>query len=239
MTDATWQSGIPVRTGEIVQVREVCTADAPALAELLTDPVVIQHVSPPPGNTSAFEAFIERSQQQRRRGEGVCFGIVPHGLDSAVGIIQLRALDPGLFAAEWGFALGAAFWGTGTFIDAANLVAEFAFDIMHVHRIEARAVEANGRGNGALQKIGAKAEGSLSRAFKRDGNYLTQMMWGLTAEDWRQRPLLAGRFRASESRADIASAIAKVRHMLDSNWAGPQDTGRSGRGFFLTHSDDD
>jgi ribosomal-protein-alanine N-acetyltransferase len=239
MIDAPWTSAIPVLMGEIVHVREVATADAAALAELLTDPVVIQHVSPPPRSTSAFESFIEWSQEQRARGRGVCFGIVPHGLGAAVGIIQVRALEPSFFTAEWGFALGSAFWGTGTFIDAANLVAQFAFESMGVHRIEARAVESNGRGNGALQKIGAKAEGSLARAFKRDGGYLTQMMWGLTADDWRQRPLMAAPFRASDSRAEIAAAILKVREMLEANWRGPQEPGVRPQGYFLTHSDEE
>src|SRR4051794_7950665 len=109
MTDARWTSEIPLLTGALVHVREVCAADAPVLAELLTDPIVTQHVSPPPRNTGAFELFIEWSRQQRAKGEGVCFGIVPHGLTAAVGIIQLRALEPGFMVAEWGFALGAAF----------------------------------------------------------------------------------------------------------------------------------
>ena len=239
MSDATWTSAIPVLTGKVVAVREVCSADARALAELLTDPLVIQHVSPPPRSASAFESFIEWSRQQRAQGRGVCFGIVPHGLESAVGIIQLRALEPSFFTAEWGFALGAAFWGTGAFIDAANLVARFAFETMHVCRIEARAVESNGRGNGALQKIGARAEGSLARSFKREGAYLTQMMWGLTAEDWQQRPLLTARFRASDTRAEIASAISKVRDLLDTNRPGGGSPGSRPHGYFLTHSDDD
>lgn len=216
-------------------VREVVCADAPVLAELLTDALVVEHVSAPPQSVRAFEGFIAWSQRERSLGRGVCFGIVPRGLEAAVGIIQIRALDPtSCVTAEWGFALAGAFWSTGTFIEAANLVAGFAFDGMNVHRLEARAVESNGRGNGALQKLGAKPEGSLHHGFKRPEGYDTQIMWGLTADDWRQRPLLHPRFRASEVRAQIAAAIADVQEAIDTAKPTADGPASALHPFFLT-----
>jgi RimJ/RimL family protein N-acetyltransferase len=204
---------------------------------LLSDPVVAEHVSSPPRSLEAFQGFISWSLQERERGNGVCFAIVPHGLESAVGIIQVRPLEPSFFTAEWGFAIGAAFWATGVFMDAANVVAQFAFETMNVHRIEARAVEKNGRGNGVLQKLGAKAEGSLSRAFRRDQGYDTQLLWALTAEDWRQRTLVNERFCASSAKARIATAIADVHSWLDTHHrhASPSK-GSTPYPFFLTRS---
>jgi ribosomal-protein-serine acetyltransferase len=229
-----WTEGLPALTGPNVDVREVVGPDAVVLAELLTDQPVAEHVSPPPKSVCAFEGFIAWSQQQRAQGHGVCFGIVPHGLLAAVGIIQVRALDPTSWAtAEWGFALAAAFWSTGTFMEAANLVAGFVFDEMSVHRLEARAVEGNVRGNAVLQKLGAKPEGSLQRGFRRPEGYDTQIMWGLTADDWRHRPLLHQRFLASQARAQIAEAIAAVQESIDG--AAPRPKGMAPlQPFFLT-----
>lgn len=230
-----WTKGLPTLDGANVTVREVVLADAPVLAELLTDASVAEHVSPPPQSVSAFEGFIAWSHQQRAGGLGVCFGIVPHGLQAAVGIIQLRALDPTSFSTvEWGFALAAAFWSTGTFVDAANLVCAYAFDTMGVHRMEGRAVETNGRGNGALLKLGAKPEGSLKRGFKGLQGYDTQIMWGLTAEDWHQRPLIHPRYLASEARAQIATAIASVQESIDSVKPRSEATATALHPFFLT-----
>ena len=61
----------------------------------------------------------------------------------------------------------------------------FAFDLAGAYRLEARASVANGRGNGALRKIGAVQEGVLRRSFLRQGQYHDQVMWSLLAEDWR------------------------------------------------------
>lgn len=124
-------------------------------------------------------------QQQREAGTAACFAIVPEGSPLAAGLIQIRALEPGFRTAEWGFALGAAHWGTGLFIDAARLALRFAFDTVGVHRLEARAALINGRGNGALRKLGAVQELVLRRAFRHDGQYIDQALWSIVSTDWR------------------------------------------------------
>src|SRR5262249_12957086 len=81
-----WSGGVEMLSGDLVSVREVVDADAPTLYEMLADPRVAEHMSPPPPSVSAFRGFVEWARRQRAAGEGICFGIVPHGLDSAVGI---------------------------------------------------------------------------------------------------------------------------------------------------------
>jgi ribosomal-protein-serine acetyltransferase len=71
------------------------------------------------------------------------------------------------------------------FLDGARLVVDFAFDVLGTHRLEARAAVKNGRGNGALRKLGAVQEGLLRRSFLRHGEYLDQVLWTILAEDWR------------------------------------------------------
>jgi len=109
---------------------------------------------------------------------------VPEGEARVVGIIQVRQLDNSFTTAEWGFALGADYWGTGLFHESALAVIGFAFEQIGVHRLEARAAVANGRGNAALRKLGATPEGVLRRSFLRYGEYLDQVIWGLVATDW-------------------------------------------------------
>lgn len=205
---------MPRLTGSVVAVREVVDADALPLWELLSAPAVTEHISAPPPSVEAFAGFIAWARRQRVSGQSVCFAIVPKDLDAAVGIIQVRAMDPSWFGAEWGFASGQPFWGTGVFVEAAHLVAGFAFEVMNVDRLEARAVVRNGRGNGALQKVGASAEATLSSSFKRERGYDEQLLWSLRAEDWRHRPLRRERFDEPQAKAKIARAVAFARQSL-------------------------
>ena len=179
-----WRAALPVLTSGSVTLRELRLADAPSLCELLSTEEVSRFISPPPTTVEGFERFIAWTHNERAAGRYVCFAVVPHGLDTAVGLFQVRQLDPGFSTAEWGFAIGSAFWGTGVFMDAAKATIGFVFETVGVHRLEARAAVANGRGNGALAKVGATKEGVLRASFLRRGEYLDQVLWAILKEDW-------------------------------------------------------
>jgi [ribosomal protein S5]-alanine N-acetyltransferase len=193
VTTSDWRESLPVLGGARVQLREVRIEDATSLFTMLSTDEVARFITPPPTTVEGFERFIEWARSERRRGEYACFAVVPVGMSTAVGIFQVRSIEPGFGTAEWGFALGSAFWGTGLFVDGARMVLNFAFDVVGIHRLEARAAVANGRGNGALRKIGAVQEGLLRRSFARNGAYHDQVLWSILAEDWQfmrlqQRP---------------------------------------------------
>jgi len=167
-----WREGLPVLSGKRVTLRELRASDAPSLFAMLTTEEVSRFISPPPTTVDGFERFIAWTIRQRSAGTYACFAVTLHGSDTAIGIFQLRELDPGFGTAEWGFAIGSPFWGTGAFKEGAELMVHFAFETVGVHRLEARAAVRNGRGNGALRKIGAVQEGVLRKAFLKDGEYL-------------------------------------------------------------------
>ncbi len=175
----------PVLVGSRVTVRALHASDAASLAVHLTAPEVARFIAAPPATVEGFERFIRRKSLQGTDAKTVWFAITLNGTDSAIGIIQIRELEPRFQVAEWGFALASAFWGTGVFMEAASLVLEFAFEQLGVHRLEARAAVRNGRGGRALQKVGAVQEGVLRKAFLKDGRYLDQVMYSIVAEDWR------------------------------------------------------
>jgi RimJ/RimL family protein N-acetyltransferase len=179
-----WREGLPVLSGKRVTLRELRASDAPSLFAMLTTEEVSRFISPPPTTVDGFERFIAWTIRQRSAGTYACFAVTLHGSDTAIGIFQLRELDPGFGTAEWGFAIGSPFWGTGAFKEGAELMVHFAFETVGVHRLEARAAVRNGRGNGALRKIGAVQEGVLRKAFLKDGEYLDQVLWTILDEDW-------------------------------------------------------
>jgi RimJ/RimL family protein N-acetyltransferase len=190
--ESDWRKRLPVIAGRGVTLRELRAGDAPALLELLATSEVAQFISPPPTTVDGFERFISWAQQEQREGRYVCFAVVPDGMTTAVGIFQVRQLEPQFGTAEWGFALGRAYWGSGIFAASARLVVDFAFETVGVHRLEARAAVANGRGNGALAKIGAVKEGLLRRSFLRHGQYHDQTLWSIVREDWRRAKAVWG-----------------------------------------------
>ena len=185
VTTSDWKAGLPVLAGTTFTLRELRLEDAPSLMATLTTEEVARFISPPPTTVEGFERFIIWAQNERQAGNYACFAVVPEGMTTAVGIFQVRSLEPGFGTAEWGFAMGSQFWGSGIFVEGARLVLDFAFDVIGAQRLEARAAVANGRGNGALRKIGATQEGVLRKSFLRDGEYLDQTLWTILESDWR------------------------------------------------------
>ncbi|HEX3644509.1 MAG TPA: GNAT family N-acetyltransferase, partial [Vicinamibacterales bacterium] len=165
-------------------LRELRASDAPSLFALLTTEEVSRFISPPPSTVEGFERFISWTLRQRAEGTYACFAVTLAGYDTAIGIFQLRETAPNFGTAEWGFAIGSPFWGTGVFQDGADLVLDFAFATLGVHRLEARSAVRNGRGNGALQKIGAVQECVLRKSFQKNGEYLDQVLYAVVDVDW-------------------------------------------------------
>ncbi len=179
-----WRQQLPVLTSSTMTLRELRLTDAPSLLAMLTTQEVSRFISPPPTTVDGFERFICWAEAERKAGRYVCFAVVPKGMNTAIGLFQVRQLEASFQTAEWGFAIGSAFWGTGVFAEGAHMVLDFAFNTIGVHRLEARAAVRNGRGNGALRKLGAVPEAVLRQSFIRNGEVFDQQLWSILAADW-------------------------------------------------------
>jgi RimJ/RimL family protein N-acetyltransferase len=180
-----WQRALPVLRGARVVLRELRASDAPSLFAMLSADEVARFISPPPTSVSGFEQFIAWTLRQRSAGTYVCFAVTVRGYDTAIGIFQMRQIDADFRTAEWGFAIGSAFWGTGVFREGADLMLDFAFETVGVYRLEARASVQNGRGNGALRKVGAVKEAILRKSFLRNGEQVDQVLYAILEDEWR------------------------------------------------------
>ena len=125
-----WRQSLPVLKGEHVVLRELRASDAASLHAMLTTEEVSRFISPPPTTVDGFERFIAWALRQRAVGTYACFAVTLRGYDTAIGLFQVREIERGFGTAEWGFAIGSAFWGTGVFQDGAELVLEFAFETL-------------------------------------------------------------------------------------------------------------
>ena len=166
--------------------------DAGSLVSVLGSSAVEEYISPGPATLDEARGFIDWTHRARQAGRYLCFGIVPNGLAEPVGLFQIWPLEPTFRTAEWGFALGQPFWGTGLFVESARLVADFAFETLGAARIEGHSAVENARGNAALRKLCAEPEGLLRRCFECTGGVVRDhLLWALLDDDWRRaRPAL-------------------------------------------------
>jgi RimJ/RimL family protein N-acetyltransferase len=182
-----WRRLAPVLRGPGVRLRELQLSDAPALAAMLEPGDVASLVSSPPATISHWVALVERAQEDRVRGESLSLGLVPEGYASPIGIFHVRQVEPEFGSAAWSFALGRPFWGAGAFFAGAPVFIDFVFDVLAARRLEARVSVRNGRGNGALRKLGAAQEALVRDGVMERGEPVDQVLWAIVAEEWRAR----------------------------------------------------
>ena len=201
-----WTDRVPPLRGGLTTLREVAPSDVYPLFTLFSNPEVTAYMAPPPPTLAKFAGFVEWAHQQRSRGHGVCFGIVPDGMTTAVGILQVR-LDPASSGAEWGFVLSAHFWSTGVFSDAANALVEFAFTTMQAGHLEARIALRNQRAHAAVRKLGARFESTLADSSPIGIARDPESVWILREDNWRNR--------SRDPRASAAEAAERLRTAVD------------------------
>ena len=207
-----WTNRVPALHGDLTTLREVSASDVRTLFTLFADPAVTAYMAPPPPTLAKFAGFVEWSHQQRAHGHGICFGIVPHGMTAAVGILQVR-LEPAAPDAEWGFVLSTHFWSTGLFAEAANLLVEFVFTTMHVERLEARIAQRNRRAHAAVQKLGARFENTLAGSSPQGIPRDPESVWTMREHDWRNRAA-SSRLSADDAAQRIRAAVEAAQSEL-------------------------
>ena len=223
-----WWHQLPALSGATLQLREVDECDVEALFELLTEPSVSRYISPPP-----------QPLPRSRVSSGGRIGSAGPGIVSATPsspMVCTRLSDCFSCARRaivqncgMGLRHGHRVLVHRYFPGSGSAGSEFAFREMGVHRLEARAVNKNGRGNRALEKLGAKGEAVMRNAF---GQQDTQFLWAILADEWRP-PVAPPRtpFDAAKISAEIAQAIASTRAYPAKR---PKTPGEEPFPFFLT-----
>jgi RimJ/RimL family protein N-acetyltransferase len=175
-----WRRELPTLRSERFLLREPDVVDVPAIMALLSSPGSIHFGIDTPGNQASVRTFAEELRRARESGTGFGYALVAH---TVVGLFRVRPLGPAFEAADWECTLLPEARGTGMFVDAARLVLTFAFDVVGVHRLEARVPAYNGRALGALRKLGAVQEGLLRKSLRLDGTCVDQTLWSILRDD--------------------------------------------------------
>ena len=167
-----WRTELPELQASNLTLRELHLGDAQALFDQLTTEEVARFISPPPASVKGFERFIRWAQSERAAGRDACFVVVPEGRPPRGNVSDpdsRRPRQPPNGASPLGRRMGYRF------VHGRRATCRRLCLRTHGHaELEARACVANGRGNGALRKVGAVCEAVLHQSFERRGERLDQ-----------------------------------------------------------------
>ena len=147
---------------------------------------------PGPGQPDTVEdqqAFQSRCSVRLREiqlGTGFGFGIF---IDGAFrGEVNLNTIHRGARQNAYvGYWIDEAVAGRGHMPEAVVAVLRFAFDDLHLHRVQIAIVPRNTASRRVIEKLGLRDEGTALRYLQINGVWEDHVRYAITAEEWAER----------------------------------------------------
>jgi ribosomal-protein-alanine N-acetyltransferase len=134
----------------------------------------------------AFAVRCSARQRERQLGTGYGFGIFVEG--DFVGEINLPSVQRGPFQNSYvGYWIDEKYAGCGYVPEALVVVARYAFDELHLHRIQVAIIPRNGASRRVVEKLDLRNEGVASRYLEINGVWEDHVRYAITAEEWAAR----------------------------------------------------
>lgn len=130
------------------------------------------------------ERFIRDAMLQYAENNGLQAGIYYEG--KLAGVIGYHQINKEHNWTSIGYWLGSDFVGKGLVTNSMRAFIDYAFDYLKVHRIEVRVAVGNIRSRTIPKILGFKEEGRLREAEWLHDRYVDQVVYGLTASEWRK-----------------------------------------------------
>jgi ribosomal-protein-alanine N-acetyltransferase len=190
-------------TGRRVTLRSLAAGDFPAWQEVrrrnvdwLTpwEPARNPNLPDVVESAEAFAMRCSARDRERQLGTGFGFGIFvpdpPAGrrANRFCGEINLSSVQRGPFQSAYvGYWIDRDRAGHGYMPEAVVLTARFAFEQVHLHRIQISIIPRNLRSRRVVEKLKLRDEGIAQRYLEINGMWEDHIRYALTVEEWHDR----------------------------------------------------
>lgn len=185
----------PAIFGRRVMLRPIVLADFAAWREVrhrcgewLTrwEPQRLPHQPDVTQDRDAFAVRCSARQRERQLGTGYGYGIFVDG--TFCGEINLSSVQRGPFQNAYvGYWIDERWAGQGLMPEALLVLARFAFEELHLHRIQISIIPRNAASRRVVEKIGIRNEGIAERYLEINGVWEDHVRYAMTAEEWHAR----------------------------------------------------
>jgi [ribosomal protein S5]-alanine N-acetyltransferase len=181
--------------GKRVMMRPLMPSDFPQWSEvrlrneawlLPWEPLRSSRVADP---TRSRDAFSSRcAARDRERQAGVAYGFALFVDNAFAGEVNLNNVVRGaLQSGTVGYWIDRARAGHSYVAEGVAVLARFAFEELHLHRLEICIVPRNANSRRVMEKLQIREEGVAERYLEINGTWEDHMRFGITAEEWSAR----------------------------------------------------
>ena len=179
----------PVRfESERLVIRDPSPADVPAMPGVFSDPEIYAYTRTIPYPYTERDAVEAIERFARLRAEGAAHALFidlkeTGELIGSVGTLNIKERE----SAEFGYAIGRAWWGRGYATEASAALLDYCFDELGFEEMYAHAMTRNPASVRVLQKLGMRSLGVIPGACEKDGVSYDAEGFTITRDQWQAR----------------------------------------------------
>ncbi len=150
------------------------------------EPARLPHHPDPESNRDVFAARCGARERERLAGSQYAFGIFVDG--AFAGEININNVVRGAFqSATIGYWIDRLRAGQSLMSEAVLVVLQYAFEELHLHRMEICIIPRNGNSRRVMEKLQIREEGLAERFLEINGVWEDHVRYGITIEEWHER----------------------------------------------------
>lgn len=173
----------PIAIGKQVYLRPLESTDAITIQPWVNDPEVTKYLLVhTPMDLKSEEQFISRINASEHDQVMV---IMRMDIDRPIGVTGLHQINFKNRNAHFGITIGDKdSWGNGFGTEATELLMNYAFATLNLHRVTLHVYEYNERAHHIYAKLGFREEGRLRQDHYLSGRYWDVIVMGLLRDEW-------------------------------------------------------
>ena len=177
---------MPVLETPRLRLRKLTMRDAMDIFEYGQDPEVARHVMwTAHRSVGEARAYLRFMLRKYRAGDAASWGIELKSNRKIIGTIGYMWIQEDNAAAEVGYSLSRRYWGQGIMTEALHAVILYAFDMLHLNRVEAIHETDNPASGAVMRKCGMQYEGRQRQKLYNKGRYVDVDVYAILRSDVR------------------------------------------------------
>ncbi len=182
----------PTLLGEQVELRPFTSADAPAMARILSDPEVVRLTGSATTTAATHEPadldeLVDWYGTRQDHHDRLDLAIVDRATGAVVGEVVLNDHDEDASSVNFRILVGPGGRGRGLGTEAARLVLDHAFRVVGLRRVELEVHDFNPRARHVYESLGFVHEGTRRSVLFFDGHWVDAHVMALLDDDWDAR----------------------------------------------------
>ena len=167
-------------------LRPLRADDAPGMYAIYSDPETMRYWSSQVvKNLEAAAGIVGDDLRLQLDGSAAFWAVVLPKTGRVIGKFSLFYINPENRRAEIGYVLNRQFWGKGYGTEILDAMIATAFDVFHLHRLEADIDPDNAASLALLKKFGFREEGLFRERWLMGNEWRDSILMALLAPAWR------------------------------------------------------